>query len=118
SGVGDSPYGRAVARVERDETYLVVLSGNSGARGNAQLFVSEVTCPETDVTGQPLPAQFTTVGSPDDHTPPCDRQGITPQPEKTFRFTAEEAGLYRFSASSTAFRPVVTVYRGVICGGD
>lgn len=118
SGVGASPYGRAIAKVQKDETYLVVFSGNAGDSGEVQLSVDEVTCPGTDLTDQPLPAEFTTVAGPDDHSPPCDVQGITPQPEKTFRFTADEAGLYRFSASSEAFRPVITAYRGVICGGD
>jgi hypothetical protein len=117
-GVGASQFGRAVAKVEQGESYLVVLSGNSGDSGNVELAVSNVTCPDTDLTDQPLPAGFTTVSGPDDHTPACDNQGLTPQPEKTFRFTADESALYRFSASSEDFRPVITVYEGVICGGD
>ena len=79
---------------------------------------SSVSCPSADLTGQPLPATLSTVGGPTDHEPRCVGQDISPQPEKTVRYVADSAGLYRFSASSTDFRVVLSLYDGEICGGE
>lgn len=118
AGANGGQFGRAVAQVERDETYYIVVSGNSGDSGNVELSVAPVTCPATDLTGQPLPATFSTVGGADDFEVTCDLENATAQPERTFRYTADEATLYRFSARSETIRPVIDVYKGVICGGQ
>jgi hypothetical protein len=111
---GASPHSEIVAEFERDQRVLVVVDGNLGESGAAKLGIEPVTCPGTDLTGQPLPAELTTVGGPNDHGGACGGDG---EPEKTVRFTPPEAGLYRFSVKSSTMAPALYLEEGPRCGG-
>lgn len=117
-----SPQGVAVARVEAGQTVVVVVDGNVGDRGSVALSIEPVTCPSSDVTSQPLPAVFTTVGGPDDHDGAdsgydCSVDGTVGGQEKTIRWVAPEDGLFRFSVVSEDFGPGLYLYLGAACGG-
>jgi len=112
--VGGSPESEVVVRVEQGHRVVVVVDGQLGAKGDVTLNVNRVTCPSTDLTGQPLPAVLSTVGGPTDHDGACGGANF---PEKSVRWVAETAGLYQFSASSAAFGPALYVEAGPICGG-
>lgn len=123
NNLGSVPQGRAVAHVEQGQDYVVVVDGNAGERGSVSLSIEPVICPETDVSSLPLPASFSTVGEPNDHARDCvGETGMSYSgadwPEKTLRYVAPTGGLYRFSVTSSAFSPLLTVYRGVVCGGE
>jgi hypothetical protein len=119
NNAGTSPQGVAIARVEKDQSVVVVVDGNSGDRGSVVLNVQPVTCPTSDVTDQPLPAVLSTVGGVDEHdgvTSGYDCGGAGGL-EKTIRWVAPSAGMYRFSVSSEDFSPALYLYLGAACGG-
>ncbi len=111
---GASPQGRAITRVEKDQRVVVLLDGNLGEKGDATLQVSPITCPATDVSDQPLPANLTTVGGTNTHGGAC---GGDDTPEKAVRYAAPAEGLYRFRVSSEVFSPALYVEQGAECGG-
>jgi hypothetical protein len=113
-----TPQGLAVAKVTGGETYWIAVEGNNGETGEVNLAIAPVECPSADLTGQPLPATLSTVGGTTDHEARCTGQEISPQPEKTVRYVADSAGLYRFSASSSDFRVLLSLYDGAMCGGE
>jgi hypothetical protein len=111
---GTSPQARAVTKLEKDQRVVVVLDGNLGESGDAQLNVTPVSCPSTDVSDQPLPATLSTVGGTNTHQGDC---GGANAPEKAIRYVAKADGLYRFSVMSQDFSPALYVEQGVECGG-
>jgi len=114
---GSIAQGLAVAEVTAGETYWIAVEGNNGETGEVQLAMAPVVCPSADLTGQPLPATFTTVGGTTNHEPRCTGQDVSSQPEKTIRYVPEVTGLYRFSAASSAVRVLLSLYEGSMCGG-
>jgi hypothetical protein len=115
NNVASGPTSEILRGFDRGQSALVVIDGNSGARGEAVLNVQAITCPDQDLTGQPLPADLTTVGGSNTHTGACGGDG---QLERMYRWTAPADGLYRFSVTSDAIRPALYVERGPRCGGE
>lgn len=106
---------RLVDEFEEGDRVIVVVDGNAGEEGDARLSIERVTCPQTDLRGQPFPLAVTTVGGTNAHAGECGGAG---RREKTYRFIAPEAGLYRFSVSSEVFDPALHVEAGAACGGE
>jgi len=100
-------------RVEQGHRVIVVVDGQLGAKGDVTLNVTRVTCPTTDLTGQPVPAVLSTAGGSTEHDGACGGAGFA---EKSVRWLAETAGLYQFSASSTVFSPALYLEAGAVCG--
>jgi hypothetical protein len=115
NNVSDGPTSEVLYGFERGESALVVIDGQSGAQGKATLNVEPVTCPDQDLTGQPLPANLTTLGGTNTHTGACGGEG---QLERMYRWTAPSGGLYRFSVTSDTFQPALYLERGPRCGGE
>jgi len=115
---GAVPQGLAVAEAVAGETYWVAVEGANGETGDVNLAIGPVVCPSADLTGQPLPATFSTVGGTTNHEARCSGQDISSQPEKTIRYVPETAGVYRFSASSSDVRVLLSLYEGAMCGGE
>ena len=115
---GAVPQGLAVAEVVAGEHYWIAVEGANGEAGEVSLTMAPVVCPSADLTGQSLPATISTVGGTTNHDPRCSGQEISPQPEKTIRYVPETAGLYRFSASSSDVRVLLSLYEGAMCGGE
>ena len=115
---GARPQALAVAEVSSGETYWVAVEGNNGETGEVNLAISPVVCPSADLTGQTLPATISSVGGTTDHEARCSGQDISPQPEKTIRYVPDAAGLYRFTASSSDVRVLLSLYEGAMCGGE
>ena len=105
---------RVVAPFEQGDRVLVVVDGNAGESGQAVLNIDEVQCPSADLTGQALPAQFSNVAGASEHGGGCGGDG---NPERAFRWQAEQAGLYAFRVESQEFQPALYLERGPICGG-
>jgi len=118
TAAGSVPQGLAVAEVVAGETYWVAVEGANGETGEVNLTIAPVVCPSADLTGQPLPATFSTVGGTTNHEARCSGQDISSQPEKTIRYVPEMAGLYRFSAASSDVRVLLSLYEGAMCGGE
>lgn len=105
---------RVVAPFAQGDRVLVVVDGNAGESGQAVLNIDEVQCPSADLTGQALPAQFSNAAGASDHGGAC---GGDADPERAFRWQAEQAGLYAFRVESQDFPPAVYLEAGPICGG-
>jgi hypothetical protein len=112
--VGARPDSEIVRYFARAESVLAVIDGNYGDRGTAVFNAEPVTCPGTDLTGQPLPANLTTVGGTSTHSGTCGGNG----PEKGYLWTPPSDGLYRFSVTSTSIQPALYLERGAKCGGE
>jgi hypothetical protein len=106
---------RIVEAFEENDRVVVVVDGAAGAAGNAVLNINPVTCPSADLNGQVLPASFSNVAGTNLFSSGCGGDG---NPERTFRYTAEQAGLYSFRTTSSDFTPVLAVEAGPICGGE
>jgi len=102
-----------VDEFEAGERLIIVVDGNAGEEGEAHLAVERVACPETDLRGQPFPLALTTAGGTNAHAGACGGAGVR---EKSYRFIAPSAGLYRFSVSSEVFDPALHVEDGAMCG--
>jgi len=105
---------RVVAPFEMDDRVLVVVDGNAGESGQAVLNINPVECPSADLTGQALPAELSNAAGDDVHGGPCGGDG---NPERTFRWQAEQAGLYAILVDSEAFPAALYLEDGPICGG-
>lgn len=115
---GGLPQSEVVANLAKDEEVLVVVDGNVGDQGQYALKVEPVTCPGLDITGQPFPVNLSTVGQQDNVTPTCGDDSPSPNsPERTLRWIPDEDGLYRFSLTSSAFSPTLSIHEGAKCGG-
>lgn len=115
NNAGSSPQSEAIVSLQKDQRVIVVVDGYLGAKGDVTVHANRVVCPDSDLTGQPLPATLSTVGGANQHTGACGGAGVR---EKTVRWTAPSAGLYQFSASSTVFAPSLYLERGAMCGGE
>ncbi|HET9957414.1 MAG TPA: hypothetical protein VFQ61_23105 [Polyangiaceae bacterium] len=115
NNTGTSPQSEILSHFKKDERVLLVVDGNSGDQGSVALNTERITCPDTELTGQPLPATLSTSGGPNTHKGTCGGDGT---PEKSYHWTAPQAGIYRFTASSTEFVPSLYVERGPRCGGE
>ena len=104
---------RIVRSFEADDSVVVVLDGVAGESGQVVLNIAPVTCPTADLGGQALPAEFSNQGGANEHGGGCGGDG---NPERTFRFTAQEAGLYSFTAESSDFQTAVYLEDGPLCG--
>lgn len=113
--VDGSAHSEIVASFEEGQQVVVVVDGAAGESGNAVLNINPVECPSADLNGQALPATFSNVAGTNEFTSQCGGQG---NPERTFRFTAEDPGLYSFRAVSSDFSPIMIVEEGPVCGGD
>lgn len=103
---------RIIHPLEVGQDVLVVVEGRS-EQGTATLHIEPVLCPAGDVSDIALPANFSNEGVSNVLATPC---GGSEGRERTFRFTAQESGLYRFGALSSDFAPVIAVEDGPICG--
>jgi hypothetical protein len=111
-----TPQSKVIQKVSQGQRVVAIVDGNVGEQGSAVLNINRVTCPSTDLTTQPLPAQLSTVGGPNAHTGACGGDG---NPEKAVRYTPATAGLYRFSiAQGAAFTPALYLETGPVCGGS
>jgi len=109
-----------VAPVVAGQHYTIVVDGNAAGRGDGTLTIEAVSCPESDVTGQPLPVALTTVGGSDAHDGSEHGFGCDPGAgalERSIRYAIPEEGLYRFSVETAEFSPTLYLYRGAACGG-
>ncbi len=106
---------RIVGRFEIGQQIVVVLDGETGADGLAVLNVNPVACPGADLEDEPLPGMFTNVGGTNGFSSDCGGSGGL---ERTFRYTAVEAGLHSFRARSTDFQPIMNLQVGPECGGE
>ena len=108
---------RIVRRFAGGDTFVVVVDGNSGSRGNAVLNINPVDCPDADVgDGRTLPQTYSTATGPSVHGGAC---GGDAGPERSFRFTPSATGLWRISARADLLGELDTalyVERGPICG--
>lgn len=107
-------YSQIIAPFTQDQRVVVVLDGSAGESGTAQLNISAVDCPSADVSGQDLPQEFSNVAGSNDHGGTCGGDG---NPERAFRWTAPNDGLFAIIATSTDFVPAVYVEAGPVCGG-
>ncbi len=97
------------------EAVVLVVDGKSGSFGTAVVNAHGVTCPGIDTRRQVFPIASTTEDGTNEHDGACGGGG---QLEKTFRYRAPTAGLFRFTASSNTMSPALYVERGPRCGGD
>lgn len=115
---GGMPQSEAVVQLTKGQEVLVVVDGSVGDQGQYSLQVAPVSCPALDLTGQPFPVNLSTVGQQDNFKPTCgDMAAVANSPERTLRWVPETDGLYRFSATTTLFRPTLSVFEGAKCGG-
>ena len=109
---------RIVEYFDEGDRYLIVVDGNSGARGQAVLSIQAASCPSLDVgDGSTLPQSFTMGSAESVHGGDC---GGTNAQERSIRFTPSDAGLWRFSATADPTSDLNTalyVEQGAICGG-
>src|SRR5204863_788262 len=68
NNAGSSPQSEVVVRLQKDQRVVVVVDGYLGAKGNVTVHANPVACPDSDLTGQPLPATLSTVGGANQHT--------------------------------------------------
>lgn len=116
---GGLPQSEVVAELSKDQEVLVVVDGSVGDQGQYSLNVAPVSCPGLDLTGQPFPANLSTIGQQDNFKPSCG--DVTPAanaPERTLRWVPETDGVYRFSLTTSAFRPTLSLFEGAKCGGE
>jgi hypothetical protein len=112
------PQSEVVVSLEKDEEVLVVVDGSVGDQGQYSLKVEPVSCPALDLTGQPFPVDLSTVGQQDNFQPTCNDLAVEPGSlERTLRWVPETDGLYRFSVTTSSFRPTLSVFEGAKCGG-
>lgn len=114
NNVGNGLQSEIVRRFEGDDRVVLVVDGNLGDRGDFAFQIDAVVCPELDLTGQPLPAELSTIGGVNEREGRCGGAG---NPERTVRWLAPTAGLYRFSVESDAFDPAIHLETGAQCGG-
>lgn len=109
---------RIVRHFEEGDRGVIVLDGNSGSSGNAVLNIQPVRCPSGDVgDGATLPQEYSTATGTNEHGGACGGDG---GPERTFRFTPPEDGLWRISATTRAgdtLQTALYLERGPVCGG-
>lgn len=116
NGATATPLASEVIReLSAGEAVVLVVDGKSGSFGNAVVNSHAVTCPVIDTRRQVFPVAATTEDGTNDHDGACGGNG---QLEKTFRYEAPSAGLFRFTASSDAISPALYVERGPRCGGE
>lgn len=109
------PQSEVVVSLEKDEEVLVVVDGSVGDQGQYSLKVEPVSCPALDLTGQPFPVDLSTVGQQDNFQASC--ADAVAAPERTMRWVPDSDGLYRFSVTTSAFQPALSVFEGAKCGG-
>lgn len=107
-------YSQIIASFDASQRVVVVLDGNAGESGTAQLNINPVDCPAADVSDQLLPQDFSNVAGSNVHGGSCGGDGV---PERAFRWTAPSDGLFRVRASSEDFTPAVYLETGPVCGG-
>ncbi|MBK8237414.1 MAG: hypothetical protein IPK74_17865 [Deltaproteobacteria bacterium] len=107
-------YSQIIASFDASQRVVVVLDGNAGESGTAQLNINPVDCPAADVSDQLLPQDFSNVAGSNVHGGSCGGDGV---PERAFRWTAPNDGLFRVRASSEDFTPAVYLETGPVCGG-
>lgn len=105
---------RIVAEVARGDARVVAVEARAGETGSVVVNVREADCPVGDLAGVTFPQTFSNVTGSDAHASAC---GGADEPERTFRYTAPASGLYRITASSQDFPPVLSVEDGPVCGG-
>ncbi len=116
---GGLPQSEVVAELTKNQEVLVVVDGSVGDQGQYKLNVAAVSCPGLDLTGQPFPANLSTVGQQDNFKPSCgDMVPAANAPERTLRWVPETDGVYRFSLTTSAFRPTLSLFEGAKCGGE
>jgi hypothetical protein len=93
---------------------VIVVDGHLGDSGAVALDITPVTCPTQDVSGVTMPLTLSTASSTDTYDGACGGSGYA---DRAVRYTAPSAGLYRFTAESPDFLPVLYVDRGPECGG-
>ncbi len=106
-----------VQQLSAGETAIVVVDGNGGDSGSVTLSANAVQCPGTTITESMLPITSTTVSRSDDISSPCGGAGA---PDRSFRYEAATAGVYRFTVTRTTpgWAPVISLERGPVCGGE
>ncbi len=111
------PQSEVVRKMNAGDTVIVTADGNAGDSGDLTLTADAVSCPDTNLVPAILPVETTTVGRPDDYSSSC---GGTGAGDRAFRYTAGTDGFRRFRmmAETTGFRPLISMERGPICGGD
>lgn len=111
-------HSEVIARFTKGDRFVVIIDGNTGASGNASLSITPVTCPAADVAdGATLPAPFSTAAGDQVHGGAC---GGDAGPERSYRFTPAESGLWRLSAKAdvdASFDTALYLEAGPACGG-
>ena len=111
---GAAPSSEIVRQLSAGEGLIIAVDGKSGSFGDVVVNAQPVLCPAIDLGLQALPIESTTLDGTNVHDGACGGAGAL---EKSYRWQAPEAGLYRFSVSSEDFDPALYVERGPRCGG-
>jgi hypothetical protein len=111
---GGATTSRVVRELSAQERLIAVIDGKFGQAGQAVFNAELVTCPAADLSGQSFPISQTTAGGPSEHDGVCGGAG---EPERSFRWTPSQSGLYRFSVTSDEIVPALYVEDGPLCGG-
>lgn len=107
------PQVEIVELVEKGERVVIVVDGKAGASGDVVVGIERIGCPGLNLTDQVLPIELSTQNQ-GDNSAACGGGGKS---DRAMRFTPPEDGLYRFSATSDDFDPIVSVEDGPTCGG-
>jgi hypothetical protein len=101
-----------------NQRVAIYVDGRANDKGNVVVNAERITCPGGDLTGLSFPqTALTTAGYPDSHVGACGKVTYPAHPDRAFRYTPPTAGLYKFTATSTAFQPMIFVEQGPRCGG-
>ena len=109
---GDTLTSRLVTKIERDTELMIAVDGVSGDQGQGSLNVSRVSCPDSDLEGQTLPAQLSTSGFADDHMGTCGGDG---HEDRAYHWVAPNDGLFAFTAIANGYRTVLSLIDGPEC---
>lgn len=109
-----SAQAEVVAQFTKDQRVVIVVDGKAGERGSVVVNAERVTCPDINLTNQPLPSTRSTAGGTNTHSGACGGEN---QVERAFRWTPPTPGLYSISARSSDFQPILYVEAGARCGG-
>lgn len=107
-------YSQIVQELDAGTEVFVLVESPVGESGVATVNVQAATCPTADVSTATFPRTVSNVGGSRMFDSPCAPEGTGL--ERTLRYTADEAGLYRFRVDSSDFTPVLTVEDGPVCG--
>lgn len=112
NNVGEASESELVVKLEQASEVLIAIDGFAGDTGDVTLNVERVSCPDSDLEGQPLPVDLTTSGFGDDFFNSC---GGNLEEDRAYHYVAPADGLYAFTAIAEGYRAIVSVMDGARC---